>query len=313
MVMESISRDVKEGIGPDGIDVRLYNYNGHDLPSVTTILKSRDEDTSNLDDWKEKYNGKGDIPYWRHLFWYSRHRGTLGHFMCLSQLDPSLGWSGDEAQSVYELKYQTEEDVEFADEDENTEATPEDVLYSVQKYHGVVESWGDFYDAHGRDNDEEYYREKLVEHKDRDVEHLTQVFNYIVDALDVEDIISVEQYLFETEYGYAGQVDLAWYDHQTDEVVVSDLKTSSGCYAKHKLQGAAYGKAIELEDSIEYDTVDRLEVWRIHPDSGQWAVHSHDDERSPLHTDDYWRKDFDTLWNEFRELAENFEYDEYTD
>lgn len=66
-------------------------------------------------------------------------------------------------------------------------------------------------------------------------------------------------------------------------------------------------KAVEQADWGP-DEVDRVEVWRIHPDSETWQVHSHEvptvaehlyDEREPddaAYTDAHW---FDDKWGDF--------------
>lgn len=305
-----IERDTYEDAHPDLDEVRLYwdkNTGSPKLPSVTTILKTREEDKSNLHSWQDRNDGEGDNAHHEHLFWYKRHRGTLAHFHALQTLDPDLEWSADEAGSLYELGHVDE--LEDADEHpEVHDATPREVLYSVLKSQDAVESWGEFYDRYEPYHSRDYYSEALLDQKDRDVDYFIDAFERVCDKLGItqERVIAVEQYLFEEEYGYAGQVDLVYEDPDGD-VVVADLKTSSGCYSKHKLQGAAYAKAIERDDDIDVDEVDRLEVIRIHPDSGQFAVHT-DDPNHAMHVSTYWRKSYDQLWDEFSDLAEQFTY-----
>jgi hypothetical protein len=348
--MEDISRDVFKGVGPNGIDVRVYSRDEIDLPSVTTVLKTRDDDKSGLYTWQDRNDGEGNNAYHEHLFWNSRHRGTLCHWHALSSIGegadspasstPEQGsavevpWSADEAGSRWAVANidQLNDDEWFEvqprgaktcrlgepslDEpfeirgDDHTEvhdAAPRDVLYSVLRNKNAVQTWGDFYDKYGPYNSHQHYSLGLLDVLDNDIEFFTDAFDRIRTKLGVseEDVIAAEQFLFDEEYGYAGQVDLV-YEDLKGNVVVADLKTSSGCYEKHKLQGAAYGHAVERALGVE---VDRLEVWRIHPDSGQYAVHSHDASVSGLHTDEYWYKDFDTLWEEFRDLATNFDYE----
>lgn len=307
-----IGRDTYEGLHPNLDEVRLYwdkETDGPKLPSVTTVLKTREEDKSNLYAWQDRNDGEGDNAHHQHLFWYKRNRGTLAHFRALKTLDPSLEWSADEAESLYELG--NVDELNDPDEDpEVHDASPREVLYSVVKSQSAVESWGEFYDEYEPYKSNDYYSDALLAQKDRDIDFFIEAFERICGKLGItqESVIAVEQYLFEEEYGYAGQVDLVYEDPQGN-VVVSDLKTSSGCYSKHKLQGAAYAKAIEREDSIDVDEVDRLEVIRIHPDSGEYAVHTSDPSEA-VHTSTYWRKSYDELWDEFSTLAENFEYRE---
>lgn len=307
-----IGRDAFPGLGPDGIEVRLY-WDKQDetatLPSVTSILKTRDEDKSNLYSWQDRNDGKGDNANHKHLFWYKRHRGTLCHWYALKTLDPELEWSADEAQSMWALgNVSKQNDPEKYPE--TWDATPREVLYSVLKSQDAVESWGEFYERHPHDASESYFEDELVAQYERDRDYFVSAFERICEKLNItsENVIAVEQFLFEEEYEYAGQVDLV-YEDGDGNVVVADLKTSSGCYSKHKLQGSAYAKAIERDDSIDVGTVDRLEVLRIHPDSGQYVVHT-DNPSHAMHVSTYWKRSYDDLWDEFSTLAEEFTYDE---
>lgn len=319
--MDDISRDVFKGVGPNGIDVRVYSRDDIDLPSVTTILKTRDDDKSGLHKWQDENDGEGDNAFHEHLFWNSRHRGTLCHWHALSTIG-DVPWSEDEADSDWALRniqhidsdddILAEDDIlgEFhvdgSDHEEVHNTTPREVLYSVLKNKDAVESWGEFYDRYGAYNGHKHYSQGLYDVVGNDIEFFVEVFDRFRNKLDIaaEDVVAVEEFLFDEEYGYAGQVDLV-YEDSKGRTVVADLKTSSGCYEKHKMQGAAYGKAVERAMNLD---VDRIEVWRIHPDSGQYAIHSHDDSVSGLHTAEYWYKGFDELWEDFRALAENFNY-----
>lgn len=293
-----ISRDTHEGRHEEIDEIRLYEYDRETLPSVTTVLKTRDEDKSYLYDWQDRNDGEGDNAFHKHLFWYKRHRGTLCHWHALSELDPDLEWSDDEQQSLDELKAQEESEVDGD--------SPREVLYSLLKSQHAVESWGEFYDEYSPYLNHEDYTDGLLAQKNRDVAYFVSTFNDIREELGVtkKRVIAVEEFLFNAEDGYAGQVDLVYECPTTGDTVVADLKTSSGCYGKHKMQGAAYGNSVERIFGIECD---RIEVWRIHPDSGQWAVHA-PREPTDTHTSEWWRKDYDELLDDFLALAEDFEY-----
>lgn len=333
--MDDISRDVAEDIGPDGIDVRLYDYNGDNLPSVTSILKTRDDDKSALYNWQDENDGTGDNADHNYLFWYSRHLGTLAHWHALTNLDQSLDWSEDEAASEWALThiddieddrtYHATDDrlqstgeslnsagrfaIDGSNHEEIHDATPREVLYSVLKEQHIVESWGDFYDLYTPHGSHDYYTDALVEKAERDIEFFTDAQSRLWSKLGLtdENLVAVEQYLFNDRDNYAGQVDLVYEDGV--DTVVADLKTSSGCYRKHKLQGAAYANAIEYSDNVDVDSVDRLEVHRAHPNSGEMAVHSSENIRA-VHTDQYWDDSYETLWKEFERLADDFEYEQ---
>jgi hypothetical protein len=289
----------------DTFNVRLYDYDGIEMPSVTTVLSSRDEDKSNLNDWKSRNDGVGDNADHRVLFWYSRHLGTLGHWHALRQLDGSLAWTDDESQSATEVWEQTADEV--------ADSSSREILYSVLKAQNAVQTWGDFYSKYPPYKSGDYYTEKLYERLRSDVYWFRDAQQSLWDTIGLtpDDVIAVEQYLHVVvdeakQRGYGGQVDLV-YEDSNGEIVVADLKSSSGCYDKHQLQGAAYGHAIEDVFGVE---VDRLEVHRTHPKSGETAIHSHI-EATPHHTTEWWDEGYDELYTQFEELVLNF--DEHID
>lgn len=326
-----ITRETLDGIGPNGVDVRLYTRDDDELPSVTSILKTRSEDKSNLYDWQDRNDGNGDTADHDHLFWYSRQLGTLGHWHALHDLDDSLEWSSDEARSLWAIanvQNITDDSIyRFYDERLGHDVTldgskhkgihdvgPREVLYSIlrgdrDKAGGTVASWGEFYDKYPPYRSHEFYADALVDRTETNIEFFRDAQNRLWDKLGITEsnIITVEEFLFNDEHNYAGQVDLV-YEDENGFVVVADLKSSSGCYDKHQIQGAAYGKAIELSGIV--DSVDRLEVHRAHPRTGQMAVHTHKGApgEQPIHTTKYWRDGFGDLWDEFRQLSEKFSY-----
>lgn len=329
---ENLSRDTYPNpFDEDGQDIRVYTKeqdNGQDIhmPSVTTVLDTRDDDKSNLYAWQDRNDGEGDNAFHKHLFWYSRNVGTLGHWHALAELNDGLEWTEDEAESTWALAnvqhLNDDEDVEaqsdalgdFTVDGENHEevhsSSPREVLYSVLKSQHAVETWGEFYDEHSPHESHDYYSKELVKQAKRDVEffHDAQERLWSKLGIDQESIIAVEKFLFNEEFKYAGQVDMVYKD-PNGHIVVADLKSSSGCYDKHQMQGAAYGKAIELADDVPVDHVDRLEVHRTHPRSGQMAVHTHADAmgQTDMHTTKYWNDGFESLWQDFERLTSNFD------
>lgn len=297
--MGTITRDTYSDAHPELDEVRLYQLDDLQLPSVTTILKTRDEDKSNLYNWQDENDGEGDNPYHEHLFWYARHRGTLGHYNALINLDPSLEWTADENQSKWEIQYQTEPEVH--------DDPAREILYSVLKDQHAVESWGEFYDRHSPYKSAEYYQNELWQQCQRDLMWYEDTFRQMCQTLGITEdrAITVEKFLFDTEYGYAGQADLVL-EYPNGDHVIADLKSKKGAYTKEKLQGAAYGKAVERDPDIPVESIDRTEVWCLHPTTGKHAIYCQDGDASPLHTDEYWRKDYEECWQEFRELTEQF-------
>jgi hypothetical protein len=328
--MGDISRDVYEGAGPNGIDVRLYNYNGNELASVTTVLKTLDDDKGGLYKWQDRNDGSDDNAFHEYLFWYSRNLGTLSHWYALKELDEELAWTEDEASSLAALNnidvIEDDDEYVFADDrlgdvhvdgskhEEIHDATPRDVLYSVlkgdsKKYGGTVDSWGEFYDVYPPHRPHQFYTDGLIERVEQDVSFFRHAQLDLWENLGIteDSTIAVEEMLFDTEYGYAGQVDLV-YEDPNGHIVVADLKSSSGCYPKHQIQGAAYGKAIEREMDIN---VDRLEVHRTHPRTGCAVAHTADEANGlrEIHETKYWNKTYEELWEQFTELVADFEYD----
>lgn len=328
--MDGISRNVIEGVGPNGIDVRLYDYDGHKLASVTTILKTLQDDKGGLYKWQDRNDGTSDNSFHEYLFWYSRNLGTLSHWYALHELDEDLEWTDDEASSLAALKHidviESNDTYEFADEHLGTvevdgsnhteihDASPRDVLYSVlkgdtKKYGGTVNSWGEFYDVYPPHRPHSFYTDGLIDRVEADVSFFRQAQLDLWSDLGVtsDTVIAVEQFLFDTEVGYAGQVDLV-YEDPNGYTVVADLKSSSGCYPKHQIQGAAYGKAIERKMGID---VDRLEVHRTHPRTGCAVAHTADgaDGIQDVHETKYWNKCYEELYDQFEALVEDFDYE----
>jgi len=326
--MDDVSRDVYENAGPNSIDVRLYNKHGTQYPSVTTILKTRDEDTTALDNWKEDNNGEGDNANHKHLFWYSRQLGTLGHWNALNSLS-SVPYSIDEARSRHAIEYvdhlndntpiPLNDDrcgsfvLDGSNHEEIHAASSRDVLYSLLRDRNAVSSWGEFRDVYPESLSMKRINQALVNFLERDIQFFTEAQQHLWDQLSIttDDVIAIEQYLYDDEYEYAGQVDLVYEDPENGDVVVADLKSSSGCYDKHQLQAAAYGKAVEREPSINVDTVDRLEVHRTHPKSGKMVVHTNT-YTYDFHKGYWWNISYEDGWQTFKDLLDAFEFTEPT-
>lgn len=319
-----IDREMVYGVGPNGIDVREYTYDGVGVPSVTTVLKTRNDDKSALESWKERNDGVGDNADHNHLLWYSQQLGTLAHWYALKTLDPYLRWSEDEAASLWAIQHiaSLDDDSTYTAADSAVgqfevdgkthqpvhDATPREVLYSVEQNYYGVDTHGDFYDEYGAYGSHGDYTAHLCAKLQRDIQFFVSAQQQLWDEL-IDSVIAVEQFLHDTETGYGGQVDLV-YEDTNGYTVVADLKSSSGCYDKHQMQGAAYAKAIERSDDVAVESVDRLEVHRTHPRSGQAVAHTSETAEGlqPIHSTEWWDESYDQLWSRFETLAENFEY-----
>ena len=295
----------------DDDDRRHYVYDGVDVLSVTTILSELEESTKGLDWWKRQNNGVGDNADWRHLFWYKTFRGTLCHYQALVTFDNAFDsddgmYGASEMEAMQELMMADAGEKTYpGDDGTSVTSTPDEVLYSVLKDHGYVDDWYDYNKA--------YQDHSLMDVHRQDVQFFKDAFDEICQALGIteESVISVERFMLNEDIGYGGQCDLL-YEDPDGNIVVADLKTSSGLRQKHRLQSVAYAKAVEQDEDIDVDEVDRVEVIRIHPDTETWEVHSHE-QATEHHTTQYWYKDKygnfeyesnEEMWETFKELSE---------
>lgn len=299
--------------------LRWYTDGDISVMSVTTVLKFLEEDTTGLERWKAKNDGTDDAPHHEHIYWYSAPRGTLCHYQALKKFEDCFDeddemWGEEEAESMQAV-------MNGPDEDEFDEASHDlnDITYSIMKYQDIVT---------GRDEYQHLFKgnTRLVDILQENLEYFVSAFNDICDELNVteESVVKVEKFMVNDDNGYGGQCDLV-YEDENGEIVVADLKTSSSLRQKHRLQAVAYMKAVEQADKMP-DDVDRVEVWRIHPDSETWQVHSHvvpdaaehlyDEDRpeDASYTDAHWFKDkwgdfeydsIEDMWQTFKDLSED--------
>lgn len=287
----------------DELGLRWYtDGNGNRSLSVTTVLKFLEEDDTGLRIWQERNDGSGDNPDHEHLFWYSAPRGTICHYTALDPLTDEDLYGQHERGSMRKMIVGPE----YGDFDEASEDI-EDVVYSIMKYREDV------------DGREEYDPEEtaLIDVLYDDTKFFNETFREIRELLGITDdsVIEVERFLLNEEDGYGGQCDLL-YRAPDGAIVLADLKTSGSLRQKHVLQGTAYAKAVEKDDDIDVDEVDRIEVIRIHPDTKTWEVHASSE---PLHmldedwyTSDGWYSDKwgeynyadrEEMWETFKELV----------
>lgn len=304
--MASISRE------KDTDGFRWYILGDTRVMSVTTILKFLDEDKKGLEIWKGRNDGQGDNPYHQHLYWYSGRRGTMCHYQALCRLvdDKEELWGPEEREAMKEILHGPDEQTAAAWEAAGVPADTRSIAYSVLANQGVVDSREQF-DILFPDMD-------LIDILKKDVDFFVDTFGEVCDVLGVdgESVVVVEKFLVNEDDGYGGQTDLVYVDPEGN-TVVADLKTSSSLRQKHRLQAVAYSKAVELDEDIPVEDVDRVEVIRVQPDKQVWQVHSHE---VPEHmadegryTDKYWFKDrwgkfeyesLEDMWETFCELVE---------
>jgi len=249
----------------DGDEIRLYYLPGSNLPpmpSVSTIKRLRvdPEKEDALEGWRNRYDGQSAWarPWWKDQRQYKAYRGTLVHFAILDALADASGdtyfhevgdrdWGHEEYHAEYCLKKWSKKAPSA-----NTDEVP--------------------YTPRNNQYDGEHAWDKAV----REMKWAARAFkNNIIDTghLPRDKVQSVEQYLFDREFGYAGQFDLLYVDADGD-TVLSDIKTSSAVRFDHKLQAAAYKHALESTSDV---SVDRCEVIRLYPDDEVVEVSDSDD------------------------------------
>lgn len=326
--------DVERHTYDDGS--RYYTDGESEILSVTTVLDYLEEDKSGLEYWKDQNDGSDDNPFWQHIFWYSAPRGTLCHYQALKLFEDAYDgggcscdeqpactnseecpnwedgdmWGEEEAESMRKVVEGPSEDAYDDYDNPNAPKDLESVTYSILKDEGIVDS-REQYQALFADST------TLADVLRDDVDFFTDKFEYICDELGVDgdSVLRVEKFMLEADIGVAGQTDLVYEDPNGD-VVVADLKTSSGLRQKHRLQSVAYMKAVEASEWGP-DEVDRIEVWRIAPSKRNFEVHSHEvpehADEYDWYTDDYWFEDewgefeydsIDDMWQTFKRLSD---------
>lgn len=249
------------------------------MPSVTTVkdLRVDPEKEDALEGWRNRYDGQSAWarPWHKDQMKYKGYRGTLIHFVVLDALADASGdtyfhevgdndWGYEEYYAEYCLKKWSKKAPSA-----NTDEVP--------------------YIPRNNQYDGEHAWDKAV----REMKWAAKAFKeQIIDTghLDLNNVEAVEQFLFDTEFGYGGQFDLLYTDNNGD-TVLSDIKTSSAVRFDHKLQGAAYKHAIESEGDV---SVDRCEVIRLYPD----------DEVVEVSTSEEWDRSLRGLEHEFLGLCD---------
>lgn len=291
------------GIDRKQVDGDRYYYNDDfEVMSVTTILSRLEEDDTGLKIWKRINNGQGDNAHWEHLFWYKTYRGTLCHYQALSlyvddfDSEDSM-WGAGEKEALEMMTFGPKPGTfRYASH------SPQDVVYSILYDQGTVQSRKEFY-AH-------YSDVTLLDVVTADQRWFLETFKEIIDVIGVGTILNVEKFLIQEGLGYGGQVDML-YEDVNGNIVVADLKTSSGLRQKHALQSVAYARAIEQSTDIDVDSIDRIEIIRLHPDTKTWQIHSDKDATEYHDTESFFKdkygnweyKSVEHMWKTFCDLA----------
>jgi len=278
--------DVPSGVGPEDTDtIRVYFCPELDLapmPSVSVIkaLREDPDKEEGLQGWRDRFDGQSQWgrPWYKDQKIFKAYRGTLVHFSILNELGDAGGdtyfhevgekdWGREEYYAEYALKKWSRM-APSANTDE-VPYTPRNNQYDGEHawdkaMRGVTWAARNFYEtmiAEGR--------------------------------LDPENVVAVEEFVYDEQYGYGGQFDLL-YETPDGRVVLSDVKTSSAVRFDHKLQSAAYKRAIETRSGLP-DHVDECEIVRLHPDKEVVEI-----SRSPD-----WDRTLDGLGHEFLGLTDH--------
>lgn len=260
--------------GPDDDDnwIRVYYSPEHDtppMPSVSVVkgIRVDPDKEQSLEGWRDRFDGqsKWGRPWWKDQMAFKGYRGTLIHFAILDELADASGdtyyhnvGTGDWGREEYDAEYALKKWSKKA-----PSANSNDVPYvpHSNKYDGE-HAWDKA--VRGMKWATRAFKEAIID-GNTDSSHY-QWENEVPDTagrLDPENVIGVEQFVFDTEYGYGGQYDLL-YETPDGRTVLSDLKTSSGIRFDNKLQSAAYKRAVESRTET---TIDETEIIRVHPDS----------------------------------------------
>jgi hypothetical protein len=262
----------------DGTSGRVYFHDHLEqpVPSVTTVKSIRrdpDKDDA-IDGWMDSYDGtdKWSCPHWADQKEYKANRGTLGHYAILSKLG-DLERSQEEDDAEYALKHWDEErpTIKHRGGTYEGDPIPAEMLAPNEAdhaYHDGEDAW-----------------ERCM----RDINWVIREFNEVMQdkGITEDDVLDVEKYVIDEEFGYAGQFDLLYEDD--GDIVLSDLKLSSGIRIGYRLQLAAYANALD-------EHVDRLEVIRLYPDKQEVEI---EDSRD-------WDRSVRGLCYEFLGLADRF-------
>jgi len=285
------SRVKRTEVTHDGEEIRLY-FNPADsnppAPSVTTIKSLREdpEKADALQGWRERYDGQSQWarPWYKDQKVYKGHRGTLIHFAILDAIGDATGetyhhrvgetgWGHEEYYAEYCLKKWSKKAPSA-----NTTEVP--------------------YTPRGNQYDGEHAWDRAV----REMKWAAQAFNeqfVQTGYLPIDSVERVEEYLYDTEYGYGGQFDLLYDDGET---VLADIKTSSAVRFDHKLQAAAYKHAIESTTNV---TIDRCEILRLYPDDEEVTISSSHPVEHPCVDDQTpWDRSLDGLEHQFLGLCD---------
>lgn len=243
------------------------------MPSVSVIkgLREDPDKEKGLQGWRDRFDGQSSWgrPWWNDQKQFKALRGTLVHFAILNELGDASGDTyyhnvGDDDYGLeeYTAEYHLKKWSKKAPSANTNEIsfTPRD-----NKYDGE-HAWDKA--MRGIKWATRTFQQAIIQGQDPDEASVHTDSTPLDGRFDPHNVIGVEQFVYDEDYGYAGQYDLLYYyedDEGNRRNVLADVKTSSAVRFDHKLQSAAYKRAVE---SSEWgpDTIHECEVLRLHPD-----------------------------------------------
>lgn len=247
----------RDSVAIGGEDRRIYYDESNERMglSVSTVTDIRDnpEKKEALKGWRDSYDGSDEdsYPHYEEQKTYKQLRGTLGHYVILSNLG-DVPKGDEETEAEYTLKNWA---------DERPSQTTDDVSHIG--------------DDHAYDGEQAW--SKCM----RDINWTTNEFLDIADDLGInpDSTIACEEYIYHKNPLYGGQFDLL-YTAEDGVTTLCDLKLASGIRYEYKLQLAAYRRAILQSDEgvlADIEEIPRLQIIRMHPDTGVVEVQTNDD------------------------------------
>lgn len=293
------------GEGPDDVEeIRVYYDTSNDIvpmPSVSVIKALREDAAKKdaLDGWRNSYDGKSKWarPWYEDQKSFKGHRGTLVHFAILDGLAQAC--PTDAVDAAGDTYYH-----EVGDDDDNWGREEYYSEYCLKKWSRKAPSANSTDPQIRSPRDNKYDGEHAWDRAVRGMKWATRAFKLAVmdgvadsphfewygdeppsetGRLSPQNVLAVEEYVYNHGDGYAGQYDLL-YEYPVDDegvyigisdatdpadwrTVLADIKTSSGVRFDHKLQSAAYKRAIEQRSPPGHGVeIDECEIIRLYPD-----------------------------------------------
>lgn len=244
------------------------------MPSVSVIKGLREDPDKEdaLQGWRDRFDGQSSWsrPWWKDQQSFKAFRGTLVHFAILNELGDASGdtyfhevGDDDYGYEEYYAEYCLKKWSKKA-----PSANSDDVPYSPRnnKYDGE-HAWDSA--MRGIKWATRMFKQAVVDGEQPDGVTIPDDSALLDGRFDVTNVIGVEEFVYDEDYGYAGQYDLLYTyvdGNGNERNVLADLKCSSAVRFDHKLQNSAYKRAIESSE------------W------GPDTIHEHDDSNSESST-----------------------------